>query len=264
MVRGTHTRKRSRVTPFTRVVKRRKFNKRTTKRSTSYTNQSSNGGGIGFRSKKISPKKWRRMLWNDTLMMTHYRSNLAVQYTVSTANNNVSSNTFQIPALRPANVQFYIAGGGAIAPDTTQPLPLFTGNLTIRGGIIGCRLCNTLDTIVTSQNSLQGTVFLIKTTRNYTPTLMPANVPIGFDTSLVQDFATVIGRIVYKKQFLLRENDSAEIEYRLKTRRIDIGDYVLDRNQFVWVLLVSNLDNVTPRALSFSSYHNISFSGNAV
>lgn len=264
MVRGTHTRKRSRNTPYTRVNKRRRVNKRYVKRSSAFTSQSGTGGGLNFKSKKLSVKRYRRMLWNDTLMSTHYRSNLGSQIVINTPANNVNAATFQIPALRPAGSQFYIAAGGAIAPDAAQPLPLFTGNLVVRGGIIGIRLCNTLDALATAQNSLEGIVYLIKTTKNYTPASLPNPVQIGFDTSLIQDFSTLIGKIVYKKQFLLRESDSAQCEYRMKIRRLDIGDYVNDRNQYVWIVVVSNLDNVTSRSMSLSMYHNISFSGNAV
>lgn len=268
MVRSRHTRlasrsvlgKRRRTGFAARPYKRRRFNG---KRSTNFTSQSAIGGGIRFRSRKLSRSAWRRMLWNNTLQKDHYRSITAASTTFNTPATSVTLTVNAIAALRMSG-SFYLAPGGAISPDGVQPLPTFTGKVVIRGGTLGCRLVNQFDSVAAQQNTLHGYVYLVKTSKAYISANIPATIPVGWDPSYIQDFSTYIGRIVYRKQFLLRDAESALVEYRLKCHSIDIDDYVNNKNTYVWIIACGNLDGTSPRACYATYYYNLSFSADAV
>lgn len=243
-----------------RTFKRRRITRRGKgKKSINFTSASGAGQTIGFRARKINPSRWRRLLWDASSMSTHYRSSAAATTSVNTPASQSSMTLGTQEAMRFLGAQFYTAGGGAIPPDSTDPIPAFTGRFIIRGGKIGIRLTNTFDTLVASQNSLQGTVFLIKTSNNFQPAGLPATVPVGWDPTVFTDFNTIIGRIVYRKTFLLRDADSANIEYRLKVSKLDEADYLNVLNQYVWMVLVGNVDISAARSFAITYYYNLSF-----
>ena len=264
-MRGTHTRKRSR--PSTGGPRKRaRFTRRRRRggrKVSSYSGQTSGGAGLRFKSKRIGGRRIRSMLWRDTMFKQHYRSSFASINTLATPANATQYNCGSTVALR-MGVQFYLVAGGAISPDAAQPtLPVFTGAFIIRGGMIGCRVSNNLDTSIANAGSILGTIFLIRTSKNYNGSLLPATPYIGWDPSLVQDFDTKIGRVLLKKNFILKDTEAAVVEYRLRTTRIDVGDYGSDFNQLVWVYLCANDDGTVSHNASFVSYYNISFCGDA-
>jgi len=265
MARGIHTRKRSRPSSSSkgRTFKRRRTARRG-KRSTNFTSQSGIGGGLQFKARRTSRSAYKKHLWDSTLFKEHYRTNSAFATTIATPASQNSMTVLGLEAMRFATNPFYTAAGGAIAPDSAQALPTFTGNPIIRGGMIGMRIANTVDTAVGSTNSLQGTVFLLRTTKNWVPAAITTPVSLGWDPTLVQDFDTVVGKIVYKKHFLLKDTDVATIEYRLKTTKIDVGDYVNTRNTFVWLVLAGNVDNTISHSFAITQYYNMSFAADAV
>jgi len=169
-----------------------------------------------------------------------------------------------LPAMRFAATPFYTAAGGAINPDAAQALPIFTGDVTLRGGMIGCRIANTFDATDSARTTIQGTVYLIKTTKNFDPALVLTPLPVGWDPTIVQDFNTFIGRILYRKTFLLRDADSAVIEYRLKCQKIDVGDYVADFSSYAWLVLAGNVDTAAARSFAVTLFYNLSFCADAV
>lgn len=268
MARTRHTRvasrsvlgKRRRAGNASRPFKRR----RTSRRTTNFTSQAGAGGGIRFRSKKLSRARWRRLLWNTSLHLQHYRSLNATTGTFNTPATTITMTLSTTPALRFATQNFYVAGGGAIAPDAAQALPTFTGKFIIRGGTIGVRLVNTYDVTDANRNTNHGMVYLIKTSANFALTNLPSSLPVGWDPSLIQDFSTNIGRIVYRKNFLLRDADTALIEYRLKCQQVDPGEYILDKNTYVWVVVAGNVDAASARVFTYTAFYNISFSADAV
>lgn len=266
MARTNQTRKRSRPLSFggTKPAKRRFTRKRRATRSKNFTSQKGSGSGLTFRSKKTTRSKYKRMLWDSTSMKEHYRSCVCAADTFLTPATTTAMTVISQASLRFVANPFYTAAGGAISPDSAQALPLFTGDVIIRGGMIGLRLTNTFDSAAPANNTLQGVVFLVRTTKNYTPAALPATIPVGWDPTLVQDFNTKIGRIVYRKSFLLRDTDSANIEYRLRLRKVDVGDYVNEFNELIWIVIGGNVDVSTARVMNVQYYYNLSFSADAV
>lgn len=263
MARGIHTRKRSRASSSKgRSFKRRRIVRRGRKTS-AFTSQSGSGGGLGYKARKTSRSNWNKLLWNASLMSTHYRAVNAQVFFPSTPANATQLQAISSTALSNGSA-FWTAGGGAINPDGSNALPTFTGNLLIRGGIMGCRLTNAVDGTAANQNTIHGMIFLIKTTKDWTPATVNAIVSVGWDPSYVQDFNTKVGKIVYKRNFLLKDTDTTLVEYRHKIRKVDEADYFATYNQYVWVVLAGTVDAHVSRAFAFTTYYNLSFCGDSV
>jgi len=265
MARTIQTRKRSRnVAPFKRAFKRRRIVRRGGRKTNAFTSQSGGGGGLRFKARKISRRRWNNMLWNNTLQQTHYRSNVSGVTTLNTPASTNTQNVLIFSGVRLAGNPFYTTAGGAIAPDAAQALPVFTGNVVVRGGIMGCRIANNFDTVDAQRSTIMGTVMLINSSKNYSFAAVPSNVYTGWDPSLIQDFSTTIGRILYRKNFLLRDADTAVVEYRHKIKKYDVGDYVNERNEYLWLVFVGNVDVAAARAVTITSYYNLSFAADGV
>lgn len=264
-MRGTHTRKRSRP-QVGGARKRRRFvrrKRRVSRKTTNWTTQSGRGNGLNFRSRRLKGRQWRSILWRDTVAKQHYRSNSAVLSTFTTPADAISYQGFSIPALRFGGNTFYTTAGGAIAPDSAQVLPVFTGDTIIRGGMIGMKICNNVDSALVNTGEVFGDIFLVRTTKNYVPGALPANPPVGWEPTLVQDFDTKIGRILYNKKFILKDADAFVCEYRLRVTKVDPGDYVNNLNQLVWIVYAGNTEGIIQHGLSCVSYYNLSFSADA-
>jgi len=234
------------------------------RKTTNFTSQSGSGGGLRFRSKKVGRRAYKKHLWNSTLFKEHYRSNNAVTQVIATSTNPSQLVNVAESALVAGVNPFYIAAGGAVSPDATQAMPTFNGDVTIRGGMIGLRITNSLDSTLASSNTLQGTAFLIRTTKNWVGAAIPVAVSVGWDPTLIQDFDTRVGRILYKKNFLLKDGDAALIEYRLGVQKVDIGDFVNTYNTYVWIIMAGNVDGAVTHSLNYTKYWNLSFSADAI
>lgn len=264
MARHIQTRKRSRQS-FTkkRTFKRRRATRRGRK-SNAFTSQSGSGGAVNYKARRTSRRAYRKHLWDSTLFKEHYRSVGAVGTVLNTPPSINGMAVLAEKAIDNSVTSFWLTAGGAIAPDAAQTLPSFTGDFVIRGGKIGLRIANTLDSVATAATTIQGTVLLIRTTKNFTPAAITTPQPVGWDTSLIPDFDTTVGKILYRKNFLLKDSDTALIEYRIRLEKLDVGDFQAIRNTYLWVILAGNVDNSSAHGLTVTKYFNLSFSGDAV
>jgi len=265
MARGMQTRKRSRPSSFSnkRIVKRRRTIRRGRK-TNAFTSQSGTGGGLRFKARRTSRSHYRKLLWDSSTMLPKYRSLLSNNVTFNTPASINSQTVSVLPALHLGGNVFWTVAGGAVTPDAANALPSFTGNIILRGGKIGLRLTNTFDTTDANRSSMSGTIMLIRTSDSYVAANIPALVNLGWDTSYVQDFVHKVGRIVYQKNFLLRDADVANVEYRLKVTSIDQTDYLSDQRQYIWIVLAGNVDVASARSVNATQFYNISFTGQTV
>lgn len=263
-MRGTHTRKRSR--PQTgRPFKRRKVTRRRRRGGKSIAFTSQNGGGrqLGFKSRRVSGRRMRNILWRDTMAKQHYRSNMAAGNTITTFTNTNLMSCIFAEALNLSGF-FYSSAGGAINPDSATALPTFHNDIIIRGGKIGIRVCNELDTTAANAGTINGVAYLIRSSKNFNGSSVPVSAFVGWDPTLVTDFDTDIGKVIYRKQFLLRDADVMDIEYRLRVERIDVADYSNNFNQLIWIIMAGSIDSPIAHTVRCTFYYNLSFTGDAV
>lgn len=251
-MRITQKRKRSGYTPY-RSTKRRYTKKRWSKRNSSITTKSGVGNSFGFRAKKLSRRKWNNKLWNDTLALTKYRSNGVRTLTIGTPSvAGVGIYTVSVNAALP---DFWTVGNGALPSDVGGTVPAFTDDIVIRGGIIGCRVCND----VSDTQPITAIVYLIRTGDAFINNI-PANVNEGWDPTLVPDFSTNIGRVVMKKQFMLENGNSADVKFRVPIKKIEQVPFIAVKNNYVWVILANNNQGIAS-SMTSCFYWNLTFTG---
>jgi len=265
------------MTKLTRNFKRKggarrrlNFNKkrrvvRRGRKSNAFTSQSSTGGGINYRARKTSRRAYKKHLWNSTQYLEHYRSIGSTGTSINTQASVETMTLLIVEALQNSTATpFWTTTGGALAPDATHTLPSFRGDITLRGGKIGMRITNRIDTTVGFTNTIHGTIMLIRTTKNFDGTKVFSPQLVGWDPSLIADFDTYVGKVIYRKNFLLRDAESAMVEYRLPCRKFDQDDFTQTYNSYVWFIMAGSVDTIVPTPLQVLRTFNVSFSADAV
>lgn len=254
--------KRRRTTRYKRVGHRGR-------RTSTITGQSGFAKSFGYRGRRVRPRTWKRMLWRDTLQMSHYRSAFDTANALA-APLAVTSNSlpYLIPAL--PNVGFWTAAGGAQQIDAGVGPPNFLGDVTIRGGMIRLALTNESVT-----EAVRVRCWLLRSNKN--PDLgripiAPTTVSTMFDPSIVPDFDE-FGRIVMMREMtLLPVSNPMEIFYRLPIQKVDQAEYlqtsptIAGGSQFYWYVLVSRMSlisNLIAPVIRAVSSHNLSFAADA-
>jgi len=268
-MRGIHTRKRSRPSSGPFMTKRRRIMKRRrVRKSTNWTSQSGRGGGLGFARRRTSRRAFRRILWNATTPQNHFRSNGVATVNILTPAGAGTTGTMTVSVFasrRPASSNFYTAAGGAINPDGgVIPTFLTNADITIRGGIYGLRLCNAPDLSDADKDPVSCIVYAIRTTKNWNASNVPATVNVGWDPTLTQDFQTNIGKVIFKKVFLITDAEVINIERRMAIQKIDQTEYTNSQSEIIWMVLAGNTSSVTSKVVLGTMYHNLSFVADAV
>jgi len=241
-----------------RYVKRRKVVKRRRKfrgsKSVNFTSQSGIGRSLPFKSRRLKGRTFRSKLWNDTVAKAHYRS---CESNVGIINSNADPAQATIARIS-ALENFWTAAGGAIPIDLGVSVPQFADDIIIRGGKVGIRLFN--ESTVAPLN-----VFVWLTRDSQTPnyTSLASPQPVGFDMSLIPDFKKKFGTILYTRQFLLEPLAESSIEYRLRVMKIDQQVWI-DGSRFQWWVMVSDPDTANITTCRQVTYHNLSFSADAL
>lgn len=200
------------------------------------------------------------MLWNSTLQKTHYRSLLSATGTLLTPLNSAQISITTVGAL-PVNsgAPFWGVAGGAQPETTGIAVPNFDGKIILRGGMIGIRMSNQ----VASASPVQATVFLVRPV-NDAVFITGVNRDYGWDPSIEPDFNTTVGRIIYKRSFLLENSNVCETRYRVKLSTYDPGTFTDQLGQLRWMVTLGNTENATAEGVTVTRFHNLSFSADAV
>lgn len=244
----------------TRVVKRVRttYSKNRYRRSyrQRYGNRSRNavmvtnglrGGGLNYRSRKVSSRMWKKKLWDNTLQSDHYRSAQSSPQVLTTPANRAAGQWFSARCFNPT---FYLPAGGAYPPVTGTSD--FTRTITIRGGKVTLRgFNNSVDACLVK-------VFLMRTILGGT---LPASSiqPVAWDPTMDPNFRKDFK--IYKQwSFAIGVQESFSLEHRLG---ISSYDTIIGPNQYVWnwgIHLVNMRSNAAVQ-FEFLFGHNISFSG---
>lgn len=258
---------RGRRTSTGRVRFSRARRSRFSRRATTITGQSGVGKSFGYRSRRIRPRKWKRILWRDTLANSHYRSTFDITNSLAAPlATTAGAIPYLIQALPP--VGFWTVGGGVQQLDVGVGPPAFTGDLVIRGGMIRLGLANE-----STVEAVRARVWLLKSNKNpdFSKVVVnPTLVSSMWDPSLSPDFDE-FGRVVLMREMtLLPVSNPLEIFYRLPVQKIDQAEYlqtsptIIGGSQYYWYVVVSRMtlvNNLVAPALRAVSSHSLSFSG---
>lgn len=259
-------RKRVYAVPMTRSTRPYKKSKRTFKRrgkrTSTFTSRSTSGSGINY-GRRMNYGKFRRLLWNNTQTKVKFRSTQVVATSITTP---VSVTTKTVTILQglfsTAANPFWSSGGGAVSPNGFLPQQ-FTGPLVLRGGVMGIRLTNSLDTASSSANGVMIEIMLIQTNLGFDPLAISSTQLAAWDTSFVSDFNAVMGKILLKKKFLLKDGETSSMERKLRCRRVDLQDHIDGKNQLYWLVTAGNVDDAEAHAIPIQLYFNVSFCADA-
>lgn len=265
MVRVTQKRKRSSFS--VRPLKRKRFvRRRRFKKSSNFNSVSSNGSGLGFSKKRTSRRQWKNLLWSSSQAQTHYRSlNSAASSLGTPVTPNLQFVSLQTSRRFGGNA-FWLSAGGATNPDGGA-MPTFTtnGDFTVRGGLYGIRLSNVPDLVDTDKDSIAVTVYLIWTSKGFLSSVIPGTtVPVGWDPSLIADFQTTVGKILYKKSFLVHDGDVFTIERKMGVQKIDQTEYGNLISEPQWLVVYGATSSTATKFLTCVTYYNMSFVGDTV
>lgn len=207
-----------------------------------------------------------------TQFKPHYRSNFFVSNTVQTGGTlGFSPPITAFPELgATTTVPFWTVAGGAIDIDRNTSLPLFSGDITLRGGKIGITLCvadATTDVIAASVYLC----FIRQGTRD-PATLATSSRPYGWDPEVEPDMATSGTKVLRRwTAFLKYPNPVLTCEHKVRPRKIDRAWYLTNATapastpsgQFAFLVHICNLTSTTDTAVALGRYHNLSFSADA-
>ena len=257
--------------------KRRRFGRmarrgrRSGRSTTAYTSEAAKANSFGFRSRRVRPRAYRKMLWRDSAMKSHYRSVLALSDPFTTVAGTISSQVFYYPTME-FGARFWTPAGGAIPIDTAVTVPNFQDDIILRGGMLSMNVCNTGVGGIES-GDINVTVYLIIS--DELPSigaLIPPDGSTGstatfsrdWDITCVPDSKRVFAkRTLLMRNALLKPLDSVKVMHRLRVQKIDQQDYLNDNNKMYWVVKVSSNHGNTDGYRVTASY-NLSFSGDAV
>lgn len=239
--------------------KRRATNVGRRRRSVTQTSQSAVGKFLPFRSKKISGRRWRNLLWTSTLQKAHYRSNGAFAQTLTTGAIPTNKSVTLIEALDNTVSTFWIGTGGAVALDEGAALPGFEGDIVIRGGKTSISFFND-----SALNPVEMEAFYVIPASRPNYFNFPATVNIGWDPSQIVEFSKDIGKIIYRTKFLLEPLATSTIDRRLRVQKIDQGAWT-DGTRPKWIVTARDFSGsaVLTTNVVTSSYFNLSFSADA-
>jgi len=236
-----------------RPIKRRRatFKK---KKFTDYTSLNTKGSSLGYSGKKQSRRAFRKHLWDSTTYTTKYRSAFVISQTVSTPATNTTGtltghNMYKNPA-----TSFWITAGGALPSDSGGTLPVFQGDITLRGGRSELTFHNT-----STSNDVRVRLFCLKTTSDPNFAYEPVAPSYNWDPSLSPDFNSQIGKTYMMREVVIEQGNSYTFAMKLKLQRIDEITYLTEGYTPLVYSLISNVGHTTATNVIITKGYNVSF-----
>jgi len=239
-----------------------------------------------YRAKRIGRRRWRGILWRDTLNAQHYRSlgsGLQPLTGPAVGTPNASA-VYLFPALQTLGsgvFQPYHSNGlafwenGVENPDIGVPVPLFRGDITLRGGIARLTVGAYPENVI-----LRVKVYAIWANKNPdidVYAMNNTNRQVEWDPSLYPEFSTKFGKILYMKEAMIPVGEVFEITHRFKPQKIDQavfrGELPVPSsqpaepagNQLWWGVVVVPLDlNLSSASITCINSWSLSFSADAI
>lgn len=257
MARYLQKRKRSSGSAYASKKRKTAYKRTKRKRITDFTSLATKGTSNGFRGRKTSRRQYKKWLWDSTLFATHYRSLFCGTGTIATPANNTDYFTGGLNLIRSAN-NFWTAAGGALPVDIGTPVPLFKGDIILRGGVWSVTFHNpaATDVVITCWECF--------TIADPNLALFPVSAVKGWDPSVSGDFSTLIGKTKSNRIVNLEGGNSYTISGRYRIQKIDEAVHALE-GKTPWLFFgVGNIGTVVPVNVNYTLSYNLSFSADAI
>lgn len=221
---------------------------------------------LAFKTRRMAPRAWRRLLWRDTASKTHWRSFLAKTINRVTGTTIGVNTPGYTPALKDAaGAAFWTVAGGLQPTNVGGGTSSFLGDITLRGGVLKYIASAPTD----YADIVLHRVWLIYTVKNPDEATFPTTAQTwGWDPMANPDFKQKVGHVVlYRESMLNNDNQSMRIEFRLRPEKIDAGVFgtgntTIDGSggQFFWMQQTINMTSTTSQAVTVHVGYNVSFS----
>jgi len=252
-------RKRVYAVPY-KKQSRKKFKKRYSRRTTSYTNQASRlTNTIIKRRRRISGKKWRNQLWNSTQWKPKYRSfytnSVSCPTPASILNKSINARPLYYLGSG-STTPFWLTAGGAVDPDPASSLPTFVSDsIVLRGGKYKCIITASDDNF----EAIQIELWIVWTKNN--PDLTVINTSPrdkAWDAAISPDIYDC-GKVVMCKKAMLTAGESVSFEYNFRIQKIDDSAYANFGNMPIAVLSTGNTSTNTSRGCTWVNMYSLTF-----
>jgi len=238
-----------------------------------------------FRSKKVSARRWRQMLWRDSAMKTHYRS---IQTFAPGVGLSTPANTFELNFLRTSamvplpGLEFWKTLGGmqdpsfGIGVDWAQPSGAGVPEpitIIVRGGVMCLRVANpsTTDTIniraqlifTKSQTRDAANAVASNTLIAYEAAIGTGPRPLSWSIQAAPDYSQYYHPPIMDKSIDLKPGDDINFFHRMKVFKLDCEQFKRGASWFpIWVVYASQSVDTTAgaQAVTIHTGHNMSFS----
>jgi len=195
--------------------------------------------------------------------MDHYRSISSVSFNIPTPASQVTCTTFALNLHAPVGVgvgqQFWTVGGGAVATDIGVPVPLFRGDITLRGGVSENIFYNKSTT-----SDVRIKLWLLTTVTLPNFSFFPAAPSLAWDPTSSADFITNVGRPFMTREIMLEQGNSYTFKTRFKLRKIDQESYSTGGRSLFMFMIIHNVGSSVATSVDLVSSQNLSFSGDAI
>lgn len=231
-----------------------------------WTSQSASGQFMGYKSRKIRSRTFKRILWRDTLSQNHYRSSGTGLATLATGTTQGIGTVLEVDPLfigTPGpTTAFYTATGGLLPQDLTGTTATFgTGRLVIRGGRVGI----TVSAPASVTDEIACTIWVVFLKKGANRSALPALASYGVMIDGSPDFTTEFGKVLYQRNAILNTAyPNMTVEHRLRLQSIDQHEFAtVVGQQIAFIVAVQNLSSTTSVTMNVATYHDLSFSGDA-
>lgn len=254
--------KRKRVSTRRNGTKKRKSsfkraNRRGGRKTADFTGFNTRGTSIGFRGRKVSRSAFKKHLWDSTLFKSHYRSVRTTAGDVTSPANDVTCTITGLNMYKHDANPFWVAAGGGVSVDTGIALPLFIGDVILRGGVYTATFANT------TANDMQLKLWFSTTVPDPVITIVPTNTALSWDPSMTPDFNSQVAKSWMQKTVIIEGGNSYSISHRFKIQKVDQTTYIVEGlTPIIWMSL-SNLGHSTASVLRVVRSYNLSFSADA-
>lgn len=229
------------------------------RRDVSLSTQSTRGTRpVYFKARRFNARRYKSQLLADTRSMSHYRSYGQVPGTINSAGITQGMELSNISLLTNGVAAFWFGTGGAQPIDTGVALPLFKGDITVRGGKW------TFSAINNTTKILKVFAWYYWSIKRPNFTILPAGPLASYDPTITADFASNIGRVLKSEVYILKPGEGFNWERRLRPMKIDEITYNNNGNLPYLLIGVQNLTDNTINGVSAQTGFNLSFSADAI
>lgn len=224
---------------------------------------------LGYKTRRIPYKAYKKQLWNATNHLIHFRSVLTEVASLNTPASFTGSTLGCYYADEQAGGDSFTTVDGGLQVADTGLTPTFNGeNLVRRGGQFFMTLMNNVESGTSNGDSMYYSVILLRCSNNWSKTDFEALSLTPHSTwDSISDFKQRFGTIILKRSGVLKEQDSASISYRLPIQKIDWYSYNTAKkgsSKYVWGIVIANGFGNTAQTCRFRYGYNVSFTGDVI